>query len=99
MKDYQKMELSSLSGPVLGRVALCVARHCLRRAGVDPLQASVNDALAALGDYVQVKPHSHVAFWYQHATAIQIAHFNRCWRAWQYFHLSGWADRLKALKE
>ena len=62
------------------RVAQGAARSQMRRQGIDPKQASAEDALRVLDDIYRVDPELIAALWYGQASDNQIRLFEREWK-------------------
>lgn len=64
-------------------IALGAARARLKRAGIDPMEATADGALNALDDALREAPGLVAAQWYANATDNQLTLFVREWRKWQ----------------
>ena len=64
-------------------VALGASRYYLRQMQIDPLEASAEDAHAALDDYARCYPAMVGSQWYLTATDAELDRFYQDWHTWQ----------------
>ncbi|MBA2682063.1 MAG: hypothetical protein H0U76_27180 [Ktedonobacteraceae bacterium] len=64
-------------------VALGAARSLLRQLGINPGEASAEDAHVVLDDYARCAPEMVASQWYMAATDNDLDAFYRDWRRWQ----------------
>ena len=62
------------------QIAIQAARSYLRKQGIDPAQASADDALDALDDCYRLDAQTIASQWYWNASNRQILLFRREWR-------------------
>jgi len=69
------------------QIALNTARSYLRKQGINPAQASADDALEALDDCCRLDAQYIASLWYWQASNRQVLLFRREWRRWCVDHL------------
>ena len=65
------------------QIAIQAARSYLRKQGVNPIQASADDALEALDDCYRLDAQTIASLWYGQASNRQVLLFRREWRQWR----------------
>ena len=65
------------------QIAIQAARSYLRKQGVNPIQASADDALEALDDCYRLDAQAIASLWYGQTSEWQIRLFRKEWEQWK----------------